>query len=349
MRRGPLVPSVRRSRTCDDDAPRGSRPRADRLLDAPAPSHGRGQRHRRGVRTGGTVQRRRRGRNRDRPRRACTDPPDAGEPRRVRGRRRRPIPADEHRARRFLPDEPGTIAGIANFKPWELHAWAEAEHTLRTGEPSFPSFFELGYWDWLEAHPNEAARFNDDMRRRTTGLLAAALPLFDWPHDGTVVDVGGGNGLLLERLLEREPELRGIVFDLPHVAAEAEAVMRTAGLADRVQVAGGNFFEAIPAGHDVYVLARILHDWNDDAATSILDRIREAMQPSARLVLFEAVVKPGAEPDYAKLLDLHMLVLFGARERTRDEWERLLDRSGFRLERIVPTPGLAWIEARTRS
>ena len=251
--------------------------------------------------------------------------------------------------RRFLPDEPGTIAGIANFKPWELHAWAEAEHTLRTGEPSFPSFFELGYWDWLETHPNEAARFNDDMRRRTTGLLAAALPLFDWPHDGTIVDVGGGNGLLLERLLEREPDLRGIVFDLPHVAAEADAVMRTAGLAGRVQVVGGNFFEAVPAGHDVYILASVLHDWDDDAAVSILRRLREAMQPSARLVLFEAVVKPGAEPDYAKLIDLHMLVLFGARERTRDEWERLLDRSGFSLERIVPTPGLAWIEARTRS
>ena len=250
--------------------------------------------------------------------------------------------------RRFLPDEPATIAGIANFKPWELHAWAEAEHTLRTGEPSFPSFFALGYWDWLEAHPHEAARFNDDMRRRTTGLLAAALPLFVWPHDGTIVDVGGGNGLLLERLLEREPGLRGIVFDLPHVAAEAEAVMRTAGLADRVQVVGGNFFEAVPAGHDVYILASILHDWDDDAAASILQRIREAMQPSARLVLFEAVVTPGAEPDFAKLLDLHMLVLFGARERTRDEWERLLDRSGFILEQTIPTPGLAWIEARTR-
>ena len=150
--------------------------------------------------------------------------------------------------RKFLPDEPGTIAGIANFKPWELHAWAEAEHTLRTGEPSFASFFELEYWEWLEAHPDEAAGFNDDMRRRTTGLLAAALPLFDWPHAGTVVDVGGGNGLLLERLLEREPELRGIVFDLPHVAVEAETVIRTAGLDDRVQSSAAASSRRFPPG-----------------------------------------------------------------------------------------------------
>jgi SAM-dependent methyltransferase len=251
--------------------------------------------------------------------------------------------------RRFLADEPGNIAGLANLKPWELHAWAEIGHTLRTGEPSFPSFFGQDYWGWLAANPLIAARFNDDMRRRTTSLLAAALPLYDWPDHGTVVDIGGGNGLLLERLLEREPSLRGVVFDLPHVAAEAAELVRAAGLADRVEVVGGDFFAEIPAGHDVYVLASILHDWDDDLAVQILERCHHAMQPSARLVLFEAVVTPGTEPDYAKLLDLHMLVLFGARERTRDEWERLLDRAGFVLERIVPTPGLAWIEARTRN
>ncbi len=220
---------------------------------------------------------------------------------------------------------------------------------MRTGEPSFPSFFGQDYWGWLAANPLIATRFNDDMRRRTTSLLSEALPLYDWPHHGTVVDIGGGNGLLLERLLEREPALRGVVFDLPHVAEEAEERVRAAGLADRVGVVGGDFFAEIPAEHDVYVLASILHDWDDDQAARILERCREAMKPSARLVLFEAVVKPGTEPDLAKLLDLHMLILFGARERTRDEWEKLLDRAGFVLERIVPTPGLAWIEARTRT
>ncbi len=99
----------------------------------------------------------------------------------------------------------------------------------------------------------------------------------------------------------------------------------------------------------MYVLASILHDWDDEQAVLILDVCRRAMPVKARLVLFEAVVKTGVKRDYAKLLDLHMLVLFGARERTRKEWQRLLRRAGFALERIVPTPGLSWIEGRPRA
>jgi predicted O-methyltransferase YrrM len=249
--------------------------------------------------------------------------------------------------RRFLPDEPGNIAGLANFKPWELHAWAEADHTLRTGEPSFPAHFGQGYWDWLTANPSVAAKFNDDMRRRATSLLAAALPLFDWPDHGTIVDVGGGNGLLLERLLAHKPELRGVAFDQPHVVAEAAELFRAAGVADRVEIIGGDFFKKIPAGHDVYVLSSILHDWDDVHALRILERCRDAMHASARLVLFEAVLRPGTEADFGKLLDLHMLVLFGARERTREDWDTLLGRAGFVMERVTTTPGLAWISART--
>jgi O-methyltransferase domain len=248
----------------------------------------------------------------------------------------------------FLVDEPGNIAGFASHKPWELHAWAESAHTLRTGEPSFPVHFGQGNWDWLKANPEIGAKFNDDMRRRTTTLLAVALPLFDWPDDGTVCDVGGGNGLLLERLLAFRTELRGVMFDQPQVVAEASELFRAAGLEGRVEIVGGDFFKAIPAGHDVYVMASILHDWPDDQAVQILERCREAMGPSARLVLFEVVLRPGDEPDFGKGMDLHMAVLFGARERTRDEWERLLDRAGFKLERVVPTPGLAWIESRPK-
>lgn len=247
--------------------------------------------------------------------------------------------------RRFLSDEPDSVVGIAHFRPWELHAWAEAGHSLRTGEPSFPAHFRQGVWDWLAANPEPSTAFNEDMRRRTTMLLASGLPLFDWPDTGTIVDVGGGNGLLLERLLELKPGLRGIAFDQPHVVAEAEEHLRTAGLGDRAETVGGDFFVEIPAGHDVYVMASVLHDWDDDQAVRILETCRRAMVPSSRLVLFESVLRPGTEFDIAKMRDLHMLVLFGARERTHDEWKRLLDRAGFALQRVVPTPGLAWIES----
>lgn len=248
--------------------------------------------------------------------------------------------------RLLLPDAPGGVAGLAAFKSFELHAWAAAEHTLYTGEAAFPAYFGQDMFSWLGANPELGARFDDSMRRRTTALLEPALPLYDWPEQGTIVDVGGGNGLLIERVLMAHRGLLGVVFDQPAVVAGAVRWIRAAGLSDRVEVVGGDFFEEVPAGGDIYILASILHDWDDDDAVRILRGCRRAMPDGARLLLFEAVILPGAEPDFGKLLDLHMLVLFGARERTAEQWEALLADGGFALQRIVPGGRLSWIEGR---
>jgi hypothetical protein len=248
--------------------------------------------------------------------------------------------------RRLVPGAPGSLAGLANVKPHELHAWAEAEHSLRTGEASFSAHYGASFFDWMAQHPDANRRFNDTMGRKTSTLLDAGLPLMSWPETGTVVDVGGGNGVLLERVLGGRPGLRGVLFDQSHVVPAALERLRAAGLADRAEIVTGSFFEAIPAGHDVYVLSNILHDWEDERAVAILERCREAMRPAASLVLFEAVLVDDGTPDLGQLLDLHMLILLGARERTAAEWEELLRRGGFALDRITPTPGFAWIEAR---
>ena len=248
--------------------------------------------------------------------------------------------------RRFLPDEPGNLSGFASFRSWELHAWAEAEFTLQTGRPAFFHHFGRKYWDWLVDHPAVARKFNAGMRKRTAALLDVALPLFEWPASGTVVDVGGGNGHLLARVLAGRSDLRGIVFDLPQGVTEASPLLEAAGVADRVDVVAGNFFEAIPTGHDLYILASVLHDWDDTQAARILECCRRAMPPSGRLLLFECVLAPGSEADLGKLVDLHMLVLFGGRERSREQWHALLAGAGFTIHRIVPTPALHWIEAR---
>ena len=150
--------------------------------------------------------------------------------------------------RRFLHDEPGSVSGLANFKPWELHAWSEAIHTLRTGEPSFPEYFTLGFWEWLAAHPEQSQLFNEDMRRRTTTLLDGGLALYEWPDEGLVVDVGGGNGLMLERILRERPGLRGVVLDQPHVVDEARQHFDVEGVSDRAEAVGGDFFFEVPAG-----------------------------------------------------------------------------------------------------
>jgi SAM-dependent methyltransferase len=248
--------------------------------------------------------------------------------------------------RRFLPDEPGNLSGFASFRSWELHAWAEATFTLQTGRPAFPHHFGRQYWNWLADHPAVASKFNAGMRQRTAALLDVALPRFEWPARGTVVDVGGGNGQLLARVLVGRSALRGIVFDLPQGVTEALPLLEAAGVANRVDVVAGNFFEAIPTGHDLYILASVLHDWDDTQAACILECCRRAMPPSGRLLLFESVLATGAEADLGKLVDLHMLVLFGGRERSREQWQALLAGAGFAIHRIVPTPALHWIEAR---
>lgn len=249
--------------------------------------------------------------------------------------------------RLLLPEHPASVWNVVNWHPWALHAWAEFSHTLRTGDPSFDHYHGVPFFEHLTADELAGTKFDADMQRRTSALLDLAIPLFDsWPDRGTVVDVGGGTGALLSRLLRDRPELRGVLFDQPNVLERAEAVLVAAGVAGRVeQVAGDFFVDDIPRGHDLYVMASVLHDWDDNDARRILERCAAAMPPHGRLLLFEAVLRGPNEPDTFKNLDLHMAVLLGGRERSKDEWEDLLTASGFRLNRILPTPGLAWIEA----
>jgi hypothetical protein len=247
---------------------------------------------------------------------------------------------------RLVPGAAGNLAGLANFKAQELHAWADALHSLRTGEAAFPHHYGMPMFAWLAEQPEALAQFNDTMRRRTATMLDAALPAIDWPEAGTVVDIGGGNGLLLERLLVPRAGLTGILFDLPHVVAEAPDRLLAAGIAARVRVIGGSFFDAVPSGGDLYVLSNILHDWDDEQAAAILSRVREAIGPGALVRIFDAVLPDDGTYDLGPLLDLHMLILLGARERTAEAWLSLLEQSGFDLERIVATPALAWVEAR---
>ena len=250
--------------------------------------------------------------------------------------------------RRFLADEPGSIGRIAGWRPWEMHAWAELEHTLRTGRPAFEVAFPgRPYFEWLAEHPAESARFDRTMEDRTRRLIADARPLLErLPATGRVVDVGGGNGTLLAAVLTARPGLRGVVLDLPHVVAGAPAILEAAGVADRAEAVGGSFFDPLPAGADAYLLASVLHDWPDDRAAAILARVREAIPEHGRLVILDAVLRGPNAWDNFKLIDLHMAVLFGAGERDEPAWRALLERTGFALDAILPLPGLGWLEAR---
>ncbi len=228
-------------------------------------------------------------------------------------------------------DAPRSIAGQAlMFSGLHYKTWEDSFETFKTGQPAFSRVYGRPFFDWLGDHPDEAAMFNAAMTGRAAGERQRLLER-DWTAVSTVVDVGGGSGAMLAAILNENPNLTGIVYDLPHVREDAIRTIEAEGLADRCSFVAGSFFERVPAGGDVYVLSRILHDWDDASAASILQAVREAIEPPGRLLLVESVMGPGNQADDAKLLDLHMLVALGGRERTEDEWRNLLSGNGFTL------------------
>lgn len=211
----------------------------------------------------------------------------------------------------------------------ELHypTWGESLETFRTGAPAFPRVHGRPLFDWLDAHPAESALFTEAMAGGAVVRRQVLLEQ-DWSGVSTVVDVGGGNGTTLVGLLLSHPGLAGTVVDRPEVEADARRTIAAAGLADRCRFVPGSFFDAVPAGADVYLMSAILHDWDDASCDTILRVVRAAMTPASRLLLVESVVRDGDEPDNAKLMDLHMMVALGGRERSEDEWRSLLARNG---------------------
>jgi ubiquinone/menaquinone biosynthesis C-methylase UbiE len=167
---------------------------------------------------------------------------------------------------------------------------------------------------------------------------SALMDAYDFSVFTKIVDVGGGNGSTLCAILDRHPDARGTLFDLPGVIARARPEVENLGLSNRVDFVAGDFFQAAPpSGADAYVLRHIIHDWDDDRARQILRNVRRAMGPDGRLLLVDAVIPPGNEPCFAKLLDLTMLVSPGGEERTAEEFAALLKTAGFRLNQIIPT------------
>jgi O-methyltransferase domain/Dimerisation domain len=231
--------------------------------------------------------------------------------------------------------------------PWVERGWEELPHAVRTGETTFARVHGTGFWDYLVAHPEEGALFDAAMSGGAFARAEAILAACNLSSVGAVVDVGGGQGRLLATLLAAIPDLSGVLFDRPEVVAGADEVLRAAGVADRCEIVGGDFFTAVPPGRDAYVLAQIVHDWPEREALAILRACHRAMAPSARLWVIEQVLPPeeGSAPSERAnltLLDLNMLVLFGGgQERTAEEYQELMGAAGFGEVTVLPT-GTVW-------
>ena len=244
-------------------------------------------------------------------------------------------------------DRPGSMRALARMYGSEQYeAWGGLLESVRDGAPAFDHAFGASYFAYLAAHPDASSIFNDAMTGWTAQLSDAVAAAYDFSGSGLVVDVGGGTGLLLATILQAAPALRGTLFELSHVAEQADAYLRATPIGDRCTVVAGDFFDAVPGGGSFYALAQILHDWDDGQCAKILRNCREAMLPGAKLLIIEQVIPPRNEPSLGKWLDLHMLVLLGGRERTEAEYASLLSAADLKLDRLIPTAaGASILEA----
>lgn len=237
-------------------------------------------------------------------------------------------------------DAPESLRGFAALIADEVNfaTWSHLDYAIQTGQPSFPHKFGMPWFEWLAQHPDESAAFNDAMTSMSKGAGAAVVSSFDFSGIGKLVDVGGGHGLLLGAILSRYTEMKGTLYDAPAVVAGAAEVLAGYGVADRCEVTGGNFFEGAPAGGDAYILKHIIHDWNDDECVQILGHCHKGMTPGGKVLIVEMVIPERNTPGVSKLLDLQMMAFLTGCERTADEYRTLLDRAGFELTGILPTP-----------
>ncbi|MCC6421123.1 MAG: methyltransferase [Gemmataceae bacterium] len=235
-------------------------------------------------------------------------------------------------------DVPGSQRALAIVRgAWQYRAWGELLHSVQTGQPVLDRVCGAPLFEFLAQDPERARLFDESMVGVHGRETEAMLEVYDFSGVRVLADLGGGNGSLLGAVLQRYPQMRGILFDLPGGTERARDRIAAVGLTDRCEVRGGNFFEAVPAGADAYLLRHVLHDWDDERSLRILANVRAALGEGGKLLVVECVIPAGNEPSFGKILDLSMLVLTGGLERTEEQWRALLRAGGFRVTRLVPT------------
>jgi len=250
-----------------------------------------------------------------------------------------------------LRSGPGSMrASVLLFAgPGQWAVWGDLLTTVRTGEPALERVFGVGPFEYFAARPDEAAVFDQAMAAYTATVARVVAGAYDFARLRAILDVGGGDGTLVTGILSATPGLRGATFDLPRLADRARARIRDAGVADRCEFVGGDFFEAVPPGYDAYLLKHVIHDWNDERATRILATIRAAMAPGARVLLIESLyparIDTGLESRSAAANDCNMMVATGGLQQTEAQFRDLFAAAGLRLTRVIPTPVTCVLEA----
>jgi len=236
---------------------------------------------------------------------------------------------------------PGSVRDMLLWmsNPFLMHVTSDLPHSVGTGKPAIEHLYGKPAFECFASMPEFARAFNEGMTAISAALAPAVLEAYDFSGVGTLMDVAGGQGYFLCEVLQRHPQMKGILLDVPSVVEGAKCLLCDMRMEERCQPVAGNFFEHIPSGADAYFMQHILHDWSDENALKILANVRQALTGRAggRLIVVDMVLPEDSRPHPSKMLDLLMLMFPGGRERTEREWRDLLARGGFTVTRIAPT------------
>jgi hypothetical protein len=252
--------------------------------------------------------------------------------------------------RTLCSDAPGSMRDFALMigDEYNFHSWEALLEAVKQGRTAFDLAYQQPIFEYLRAHPDKDREFSAAMASISGTENDAVARAYPFGKFAKLVDVGGAHGHLLAAILRRHKKLRGVLYDQPQVVAGAGAsgFVTAPGVQERCEVAGGSFFDSVPAGADAYLMKYIIHDWDDAKCARILGHCRDAMADGGRVLIVERVIRPGNAPDWSKWLDINMLVGPGGQERTRREFETLLASAGLALVKVHPTKSpLSIVEA----
>ena len=251
------------------------------------------------------------------------------------------LTTDGQRLRR---DQLGPLAAVLGL-PFQWEPWGHLREAMRGGKSPFEQRYGETLYEYLAAHPEDSAAFDTAIDTYTRAEAEALSSAYEFQDGQRVVDVGGGRGTLLRRVLQNHPKLQGTLFDLPHVVGSLSVDELRAA---RIQPAPGDFREEVPSG-DVLIVRHVLHNWADDAAVEILTNCARAVSASGHVLVMDAILTPDDRPDSASMLDLEMLTMTGGRERRKPELRRLIRDAGLRIERFQQLTPACWLMVATRA
>lgn len=236
-------------------------------------------------------------------------------------------------------DVPGSLNALATIYGEEMfwQPWGQIGHSIKTGEIAFAHVFGKSLYAYLAERPATALLFDHAMSGLVSGVAKAVAATYSFSSLRRIVDVGGGNGTLISAILHTYPETVATLMDLGPVVEHAKRQLAEAGLTNRCECVAGDFFQAVPAGGDAYILSTVICNWDEERAITLLKNCHRAMTKGSKLLLVEIVLPPGDTPSPGKMLDLQMMVITGGRDRTEAEYRTLLEAADFTLTQVVPT------------